>query len=357
MSAAPPRTVTIVADRFDEERGGREGYLAALARFLTAAGHTVELVHARPGESVTGLEPPVLAAVPVLGASHVQLHSGILREAFAAERESFPSALRRGLFWPALRLNRARSALLAAEERLFREPGRARFMAFSEALRGRLVEQFGLDPATVTVDRPGADRERFRPAPAPTRGVGAEHGLRLLFVAHSFELKGLRTAMRALALAPRAVAPSLTVVGRGAVARFRGLAMRLGVAGRVRFTGPLAPAAVAELYRRHDALVHPTFYDPFPLVVAEAMASGLPVVTTRRCGAAEVIPEGEAGFLIDDPRDASALLEALRRLCDPVRRGAMASAAIAAAAPLSRREHLERVRRWLGLAGGPAAGS
>jgi glycosyltransferase involved in cell wall biosynthesis len=117
----------------------------------------------------------------------------------------------------------------------------------------------------------------------------------------------------------------------------------------VSFRGSLPPAAVADLHRTHDALVHPTFHDPFPLVVVEALASGLPVVTTRRCGACEVVADGDSALLLDDPRDDGALLDALRRLSDPVVRERMRGAAIRAAAPLSAEAHFERVRRWLGL--------
>jgi glycosyltransferase involved in cell wall biosynthesis len=306
----------------------------------------VRRVRARPGESVSGFSPPILAAVPVFGATHWQIHSGLSREAFAGERESFSSPARRLLFWPATRLNRFRSAILRTEDRLLRDPAGPRLMVFSDRLRRRLVSELGLAPDRVEVDRPGVDSALFHPGES-----GREPGgqLRLLFVAHNFELKGLRTVFETLALSGGDIDASLTVVGGGPAARFRRIAAHLGIAGSVRFTGALASPAVAEAYRAHDALVHPTYHDPFPLAVAEALASGLPVVTTRRCGVSEVVSDGGAGFLLEDPKDAAGFLAAIRRLSDPVLRRAMRSAAIRAAAPLSQDAHFARVRRWLGL--------
>jgi UDP-glucose:(heptosyl)LPS alpha-1,3-glucosyltransferase len=221
-------------------------------------------------------------------------------------------------------------------------------MVFSERLRRRLVSELRLAPDRVELDRPGVDFALYRPGDA---GRKPGEALRLLFVAHNFELKGLRTLFAALALVRQDLDASLTVVGDGPISRFRRLAGRLGIARRVRFAGRLPPTGVAALHRRHDALVHPTFYDPFPTVVGEALASGLPIVTTRGCGASEIVPDGEAGILLADPKDASGLAEALRRLADPELRRAMRSAAIRAAAPLSRDAHFARVRRWLGLPG------
>jgi len=154
--------LTLVSDRFDEDRGGREGYLGALARFASEAGHETTCVTARPGERLARREGPVLAAVPVEGATHYQLHSGLYREAFEAERESLSSFLRRALYRPANRVNRFRSALLSAERRLLRSDPGPKLMVFSEGLRARLEAHVGAT-GRICLERPGADLDRFRP--------------------------------------------------------------------------------------------------------------------------------------------------------------------------------------------------
>jgi len=73
--------------------------------------------------------------------------------------------------------------------------------------------------------------------------------------------------------------------------------VKLGIAARVRFVGGVSD--VRPFLAAADAFVLPTLYDPFPNAVLEAMAAGLPVVTSTRCGAAEIVAEGETGFVRD----------------------------------------------------------
>ena len=70
---------------------------------------------------------------------------------------------------------------------------------------------------------------------------------------------------------------------------------------------------MAPLYAAADVLAHPTWYDPCSRVVLEALCHGLPVVTTRFNGAAEVVGDGRNGVVIDSPRDVSALAAAMRQ--------------------------------------------
>ena len=80
-------------------------------------------------------------------------------------------------------------------------------------------------------------------------------------------------------------------------------------------------------YAAADALVLPSFYDPFGLVVLEAAACGLPVVASRATGASELLSEGVDGYVLDDPADDATCAERLERLLDPARRRAMGEAA------------------------------
>jgi UDP-glucose:(heptosyl)LPS alpha-1,3-glucosyltransferase len=146
-----------------------------------------------------------------------------------------------------------------------------------------------------------------------------------LFVATNYRLKGLAPLLKAVALVPRGKPLRLAVVGHPRFARYRRLAGRLGVADRVLFLGNRADPKDA--YFAADFLVHPTFYDPCSLVVLEALACGLPVVTSRYNGAAELLDPPAAGLVIDDPHDAPALAVAIIRMADPGYRAAAAPAA------------------------------
>src|ERR1700745_4264957 len=80
-------------------------------------------------------------------------------------------------------------------------------------------------------------------------------------------------------------------------------------------------------YFASDFLIHPTFYDPCSLVVLEALACGLPVITSRFNGASELLESPNDGYVIDDPHDHAALARCMTELLDPAKRHAMSQAA------------------------------
>ena len=147
-----------------------------------------------------------------------------------------------------------------------------------------------------------------------------------LLVAHNFQLKGLPTLLGAIArLRAEGRHVRLAVVGGKRLRRWQRLAESLGVARYVTFVGPVADSR--PYYAAADLYVHPTFYDPCSLVVLEAAACGLPVVTSRRNGASELFREGVEMQVISDPADPDELAASMRAvLPEPVRR-AMGQAA------------------------------
>jgi UDP-glucose:(heptosyl)LPS alpha-1,3-glucosyltransferase len=120
------------------------------------------------------------------------------------------------------------------------------------------------------------------------------------------------------------------------------LAVRLGVADRVLFLGPVAD--VRRIYFAADMHVHPTFYDPCSGVVIEALACGLPVITTKFNGAAELMNPPGVGVVVNDPHDHAALAAAMTKYLDPVCRDAAGRAARRAATAWTIEHHY---RRWL----------
>jgi glycosyltransferase involved in cell wall biosynthesis len=106
------------------------------------------------------------------------------------------------------------------------------------------------------------------------------------------------------------------------------MARRLGIDKRVTFLGYRSD--VANIMRACDFLVFPTRYEPFGLVVLEALSSGLPVIVTRAAGAVEVM-NPECGELLDDPDDVASLSRAMNRLADTELRNRMSKATRAAA--------------------------
>jgi UDP-glucose:(heptosyl)LPS alpha-1,3-glucosyltransferase len=352
----------MVTDWWDEAGGGRERYMAELRASLARRGRTVtvltrnELGGRRLREGINRFRQShpasaVLSAGPTLGATHYQLHSGVHAAAYAAEGEAFDSALRRFCAAPALRLNLRRQRLLRTEEQMFNAVSGTKLMVFSAHSRDELHRLFGLSSDRVALARPGVDLNTFQP-PSAT-GAGADRPsrpgeVRLLFAGHNFVLKGLRWALEAQAQARRqGIDARMVVAGRGPIRSFSRIAHRLNLAAHVQFAGAVSRDALARLYRDSDLLIHPTFYDPFPRVIVEALASGVPVVTTAACGGSELITPGENGFVVNDPRQVAALTDAIAAVAEPERRAAMGKAAADTGQRLGFETHVDAVVAWL----------
>jgi glycosyltransferase involved in cell wall biosynthesis len=201
-------------------------------------------------------------------------------------------------------------------------------IAVSRRTAEELERHYGPLAVPVTVVPNAVDPELFRPR---ERAGGSPGRARLLFVG-AYERKGLDVAIRALALM-RSDA-ELVAIGDGDRARHLRLASQVHVADRVRLEPPRE--RIEEAFALADAFVFPTRYEPYGMVIAEALASGVPVVTTALAGAAELIRPGESGFVLEDPEDAAGFAAALDRVVgDPAARARMAQAARAAVRDLT----------------------
>lgn len=200
----------------------------------------------------------------------------------------------------------------------------------SEMVRGHFRDFYGITDVTVVrsaID-PGrfaaANREELRTAERARWGVAPDEPVGLM-VAMNYRLKGLAPLIRAAALIPKATKYRLAIVGHPKVRQYEKLAERLGVRDKFLFLGHRNDPK--EAYFAADFLVHPTFYDPCSLVALEALACGLPVVTTRFNGASELLSPPSNGMVVDDPHDALSLANAVTAMFDP---GYRASASVAA---------------------------
>jgi UDP-glucose:(heptosyl)LPS alpha-1,3-glucosyltransferase len=115
----------------------------------------------------------------------------------------------------------------------------------------------------------------------------------------------------------------LVVAGGKKADRFVKLAEKLGVARIVKFVGLVEPLPY---YAAADVFVHPTWYDPCSLVTLEASSCGLPVITSRFNGAAELMGAGVEGYVISDPADVETLAGHMKALMQPPQRRQMGEA-------------------------------
>lgn len=207
------------------------------------------------------------------------------------------------------------TTLSALEHVFYRFAGKRHIIAVSQRIAGDLQRCYGLTAPTSVIYH-GVDLTAFRPAREnPIRArVRAECALNeqdtaFLFVGDM--RKGGRQCLQALANVPAA---KLLFVSRSDETPYRALASELGVESRVRFLG--TSREVEKYYAASDALVLPTHYDSFAMVVTEAMASALPVIVSRAAGAAELIQPGVNGLLLDHFKDSAALAAKMRMLSE-----------------------------------------
>ena len=222
--------------------------------------------------------------------------------------------------WPADYLRPLNLAYLRLEEALFTSPRLLSVIANSERGRNEISRRFGVPPARIAVVRNGVDLARFPPgrrdaassALRSTLGIGADETI-FLCVGSGFARKGMGALTRAaVRLARTGAGFRVVVVGKGDAGPYRRMLREGGAEGRVHFTGPVAGAA--EYLLGADAFVFPTIYEPFSNACLEAMAAGLPVITTAVNGVSEVIRDGVSGLIVDDPMDDAGIAERMQRL-------------------------------------------
>jgi glycosyltransferase involved in cell wall biosynthesis len=199
-------------------------------------------------------------------------------------------------------------------------------VCISEFARSQLMALVGTEHwSKLSVVHCGLDVSRF----AEVARNGRPGPLEILNVGRAVPVKGQSLLIEALAaLTRRGVDARLTVVGDGPQAgELHELADRLGVAGRVEFAGAVGQDAILGYYERADVFATPSFAEGLPVVLMEAMATGLPVVASRITGVPELVEHGVSGYLVA-PGRVDELVDALERLASasPAERAAMGSA-------------------------------
>ncbi len=350
--------------------GGAEAYLLRLAAELAAKGHEITLFSDTvwPDEALACCKPP-LALVRFGDDQRPRFwrrkvtparFADWLREQLKARAFDFVLSLervwecdayragdgvhavwleRRRQFEPAWkgwlrRFQRKHRETLELERALF-TGGANLIIANSEMVKDEITRHFGTPPERVHVIRNGVPIDA--PEPGAREKMRAELGLApthytALFAGTGWDRKGLRTAIEAVN--SLALPATLLVAGRGGKAA-------LPASERVRFLGPVPRAKMRALYAAADVFVLPTFYDPFSNACIEALAAGLPVITTTANGFSEILDLGVEGEAVT-PGDSQALAAAITAWADPARREAVRARLIEKAAMHSVARNVEQ---------------
>jgi len=347
--------------------GGAERYLDGLLAGLRSAGIPMRLLCASwEGEGASGV-PLVRLSVPRKPVPlRLFLFARAVREwarahpdwlLFSLERIPGAEVYRAGdgchaewlerkrplhpISWPLGALRPLNLAYLHLEKAMFASGRLRAVIANSDRGREEIVRRFGLPPERIAVVRNGVDAALFPPERRETAAAALRGRLEIpagvpvfLFVGSGFARKGVGVLARAaVRLSRTGRSFRVVVVGKGDPAPYRRMLRGGGAEDRIVFTGPVAGAA--DFYLGADAFVFPTVYEPFSNACLEAMAAGLPVVTTTVNGASEVLRDGESGFVLSDPQDDALLAERMEALLDGTLRRRMGPAARRAAETLT----------------------
>ncbi|BAZ82015.1 glycosyltransferase family 4 protein [Sphaerospermopsis kisseleviana CS-549] len=208
----------------------------------------------------------------------------------------------------------------SAEKQAFRESKVV--IAVSGKVADELVN-IGVPREKIRVIVNGVDLQEFAPGISHRQKLGLPENLNLALFAGDIRTtrKNLDSILQALVKVPNL---HLAVVGKTEGSPFPELANALGISERVHFLGYRRD--VAEIMRAVDFFVFPSRYEACSLVLLEAMASGLPVITATATGGAELVTP-EAGIILPDTDDINALSAALLLLTDNILRQQMGKAA------------------------------
>jgi UDP-glucose:(heptosyl)LPS alpha-1,3-glucosyltransferase len=371
--------------RVDPSKGGAETYVRDLCHRLVQAGHEVDLY---AHECSEGALPAEVRHVKVEASGWtrwgrtwrfaINSEAALRRESYDCtvgfintwhhdvlipqggvhgasldhNARRFPAGWRRQLYRLAKQAN-PKSAVYRAIERKQYDPARSvRIVAVSAMVQGHLERYHHVPRSRVCVIPNAIDADRLLLADPGAARRDFRHGLGLgpddlvaLFLGHNFWLKGLEPLLLALQYRrhrrPSGRPIHLLVCGGGRLGPCRRMVKRLGLGDTVHLVG-FVPQ-IRQVFWASDFFAMPTYYDPCSLVVFEALACGLPVITTACNGAAEVITEGREGFIIQTPDARAHLADALDRMTDDTGRRTMSAHAARLGREQSFENHMARL--------------
>ncbi len=205
----------------------------------------------------------------------------------------------------------------------FRKSPMPVIIAISDMVRNDICRRYHLETSQIHLVYNGVNLQRFAKSLVKEQiqklrlALGFSHEVIFLFMAYDFRKKGVRYLIEAAAKLRGSVGEGkfgVIVVGSSPSPSLRKLIRKLHLESTVIFKGPTRDPE--RYYEACDVFVLPTFYDACSLVVLEAMACGLPAITTVDNGASGVITDGVDGSVLDDPRDVETMAISMNRFLD-----------------------------------------
>jgi UDP-glucose:(heptosyl)LPS alpha-1,3-glucosyltransferase len=326
--------------------GGAEGYLKRLARGVIEAGHEVQLIATNEwpedqwsfgtitrlrAESVIGFADELEQIRPQLNCDALLSFERVwscdvyragdgVHRCWLARRRKFELPLKQF----ARALNRKHRDLLHLEESLLAGRKAGRVIVASQMVKKEIVDLYGYPADRIDIVHNGVPLDKFR-FDSELREKSREDlklkpdQIALLFAGSGWQRKGLLFAIQAMALCKNRKM-RLLVAGRGNEMLYKTKRLRFWREEPVQFLGEVAD--ISRVYAAADIFILPTIYDPFSNACLEALACGLPVITTPSNGFSEIIEDTVHGSIVDHAGDLIGLRDAIRFWADQSRRAA-----------------------------------
>lgn len=367
--------VALLIERFEPHGGGLEQWAWHLAEALLQRGHGVtvlafhaaepvaaglhllrlswhasRLVRARRADALlAGLDVDVAHDLGV-GWSAPLLHPQAGVRLANAQRDFLAGGpLRRLRTWANPRRQCWLRELKRYEQLCYRPGSSSLVIAVSRLVVADLQSWYGVRPERIRLIPNGVDTNRFSP-PDPCVRQAWRHRLHLqgrvafLFAARNPWLKGLQPLLEALGrISPAHPHLALVVIGRDPDPQTLAAVRRHGLQNVVIFAGGVPDPR--PYYAAADAFVLPSWHDACSLSVLEACACGLPVITTRANGVADLLTDGKEGRILSTAADTEALAASLLQVARPDLRAAMAAEALATGARHDFQDNVDRIER------------
>ena len=241
-------------------------------------------------------------------------------------RSSFLPLIKR-LF---LNFNLFHQLILRLEKRIFEKGECKKIIAISEMVKRDILKHYRLPEDRVKVVYNGIQLDRFDPSnkkyfcdEVRQQLKISDHEVMILFVGSGFERKGLEYLIKSVQYV-KEKNWRLVLVGKG---KWRKYLKFTSKKNQEKITCLEPIDEIEKLYAAADFFILPSIYEPFGNANLEALASGLPVITSQNTGASEIITPKKEGIILEDPSDSKSIAEAIDYLMDPKNREPMMKSA------------------------------
>ncbi len=216
--------------------------------------------------------------------------------------------------------------ILKLEKNLFESGQCKKFIAISQMVKNDILKHYHCPQENISVVYNGVDLTRFHPDNKNMHRENIRKELEIpknstliLFVGSGFERKGLKSLLQATQYF-KSKDWRLVIMGKGKWNKYLHFAPEK-LRGQIIYKEPVPD--IEKYYSAADIFALPSIYEPFGNANLEALASGLPVITTRHCGAADIICHGQNGLIVETPESPEEVAENINSLFDPSVRQSM----------------------------------